>query len=299
MSTAGVQLPAKGAFRRYIILPNELTQYGLPDANRQNNMLSLVEAASVAIDAWCGRVDSEGNGSLVYSTYMERILMQARNRNIVRCSFKPLVAIPASVVNNLYASANTVPVNPATQQQIKTVTSNPLLFTNYFYTGCQPNTIAVTNVPGSTLSPFIGISGRYGATIRRSEYMIYPDLNYGANPIMIASMFGGPPAWVDVNIGMTDFDPQTGEIWVPAGIWASQYTEIVVIYNSGFDPLNMPRPIKTATAMLIRNYLSRGGGTTGLRSISSAGTANISFTPDLIDEYIQNVLLPFQNIIAY
>jgi hypothetical protein len=129
--------------------------------------------------------------------------------------------------------------------------------------------------------------------------MIYPDLNYGMNPLMIASFFGGPPNWTPIDLSMIDFDPQTGEIWVPAGLYLSQYTELVVVYNSGFDPLNMPRAIKQATAMLVRNLLSRGGGTTGLRSITTAGTANISFSPDLIDDHIQNILAPFVNIIAY
>jgi hypothetical protein len=258
-----------------------------------------VDAASASIDVHCGRIDSEGNGSLVYSTYMERLLMQARNRNIVRCSFKPLASIPASVVNNLSASANFIPTNTSTGEPIKAVTNNPLMFTNYFWTSCQANTVSVQNVPGSTLSPFIGVSGRYGATIRRSDASIYPDLNYGANPIMIASFFGGPPTWCNIDISQIDFDPQTAEIWVPAGIWASQYTEIVVVYNSGFDPLNMPGPIKQATAMLVRNFLSRGGGTTGLRSISTRGTANISFDPNLIDDHIKNILAPFCNIIAY
>lgn len=298
MSMAGIPYPARGPFQPRFILPSELTLYGLPDANRQPNILSTVDAASVSIDTYCGRLDSEGNGSLVYSTYMERLLMPNRN-NIVRCNFKPFTSIPASVITNLSASANFIPTNPSTNQPIKAVTSNPGMFTNYFWTGCQPNTIPVTNVPGSTLSPFIGASGRYGGTIRPSNVRISPDPNYGIGPLMIAAFFGGPPTWTTIDVSMIDFDPQTGEIWVPAGIWAAQYTEIVVVYNSGFDPLNMPRTIKQATAMLVRNFLSRGGGTTGLRSINTAGTANISFSPDLIDDHIASILAPFCNLIAY
>lgn len=299
MSTAGVAYPVRGPFSPRFILPNELTQYGFPDANRQPNILSIVDAASISIDTYCGRLDSEGNGSLVYSTYMERLLMQARNQNVVRVNFKPLVSIPASVVNNLSASANFIGVNPATQQQIKAVSSNPLMMTNYYWTGCQANTVAVTNVPGSTLTPFLGASGRYGGSVRGPNNMVWPDPNYGVNIITLAAFFGGPPIWTPIDISMIDFDPQTGEIWIPSGIWLGRYSEIVVIYNSGFDPLNMPRAIKQATAMLIRNFLSRGGGTTGLRSITTSGTANISFMPELIDEHIQNVLSPFTNLICY
>src|ERR1017187_168666 len=191
MSTAGIPYPSRGPFSPRFILPNELTSYGLPDANRQPNILAVVDAASISIDTHCGRLDSEGNGSLVYSTYMERLLMQSKNSNIVRCSFKPLVSVPPSVVNNLSASANNYPVNPATGQPIKAVTSNPQMFTNYFWTGVQPSTIAVTNVPGSTLSPFIGASGRYGGTTRGPNSFVWPDANYGVMPLMLAAFFGG------------------------------------------------------------------------------------------------------------
>ena len=294
MSSTPMTLPARGMFSPRYILPNELTSFGLPDANRQPAILSLVDAASSLIDQHCGRTDGTGQGSLVYSTYFERLLMQAINRNIVRLTFKPLIALSASTVNNLQASANYIPqlagkaVEGATQ----------LLFTNYFWTGCQPAVTPITGVPGSTISPIIGCSGRYSYG-RRGAQQIYPDLNYGANILQIAAFFGGPPNWVPIDLTMSDFDVATGEIWVPAGLYLGQYTEIVVQYDSGYDPLNMPRPIKQACVMLVRNFLSRGGGTTGLRSINTSGTANVSFTPDLIDTTVDRMLDPFKTVMAY
>lgn len=289
-------LPLRGVFTPRFIFPNELTMYGLPDANRQPVILSLVDAASSLIDIHCGRVDGTGQGSLVYSTYMERLLMQAINRNIVRLTFKPLVSITPSTINLLTASANNIPTNPTTSQ--KTAGAQQLLYTNYFWTGCQPNTVGVNGVPGSTISPILGCSGRYSYG-RRGTSQIYPDLNYGANILQIAAFFGGPPTWQVVDLTMSDFDVSTGEIWIPAGLYLGQYTEIVVQYNSGFDPTNMPRAIKQACAMLVRNFLSRGGGTTGLRSITTSGTANVSFTPDLIDTTIASMLDPFRTVMAY
>jgi len=250
-----------------------------------------VDAASSLIDVHCGRVDGYGQGSLVVSTYMERLLMQARNRNIVRVSFKPMTTLTPDVQQNLVASANNLAV-PANRQ------NSALLNTNYFWSGAQANTTPITGVPGSTISPIIGCSGRYGYT-RRSEYMIYPDLNYGMNLLQVAAFFGGPPGWTPINLTMADFAIDTGELWVPAGLYLGQYTEIVIIYNSGYDPLNMPRAIKQACAMLVRNFLSRGGGTTGLRSITAAGTANVSFSPDLIDTTIDRMLDPFKTVLGY
>lgn len=285
--------PLRGIFQPRFILPNELSQWGLPDANKQPAILSFVDAASSLIDQHCGRTDGTGQGSLVYSTYFERLLLQARNRNILRATFKPLVAVGANVVNNLQASANALPVTPAGKPL-----GNTLLGTNYFWTGCQANTIPVTNVPGSTVSPIIGASGRYGYP-RRSDAATSPDPNYGMNMLQVASFFGGPPGFVTIDATKIDFDVSTGEMWIPAGLYMSSYTEIVIAYNSGYDPLNMPRPIKQATVMLIRNFLSRGGGTTGLRSINTAGIANVNFSPELIDITIERMLDPFKNIVAY
>lgn len=292
MSSSPITYPARGIFSPRFILPNEITQYGLPDANRQPSILSLVDAASSLIDVHCGRIDGTGTGSLVYTTYFERLLMQAVNRNIVRLSFKPLVAIDQNTINNLQASANSVPL---TDKGKKLQSTQPLLFTNYFYTGCQPSTTPITGVPGSTISPIIGVSGRY-AYGRRGATQIY---DFGANIMQIAAFFGGPPTWQPVNMSLCDFDISTGEIWIPAGLYLSQFTEIVAIYNSGYDPLNMPRAVKQACAMLIRNFLSRGGGTTGLRSIITGGTANITFTPDLIDTTIDRMLDPYKTVMCY
>jgi len=289
MSTA--PFPVRGIFTPRFILPQEMTRYGLPDANRQPTILSLVDAASSLIDVHCGRVDGFGQGSLVWSTYMERLLMQARGRNIVRVNFKPMATVTADVQQLLVASANYLPASASRA-------NSSLLNTNYFWTGVQPNTAAINGVPGSTISPIIGCSGRYGYP-RRSDWAIYPDLNYGMNVLMIASFFGGPPNWAPINLGMSDFASDTGEIWVPAGLYMGQYTEIVIVYNSGYDPLNLPPAIKQACAMLVRNFLSRGGGTTGLRSITAAGTANVSFAPDLIDTTIDRMLDPYKTVLGY
>lgn len=288
MSATPQVLPARGTFQPRYVLPNELPLFGLPDVNRQPAILSLVDAASTLIDQYCGRTDGTGTGSLSYTTYVERILMQALSRNIARLTFKPLVAIPANVMANYQASANYIPPNP----------KNPLLNVNYFYSGFQANTLGINGVPFSSITPILGCSGRYSYG-RRSEAAIYPDFNYGANILQIAAFFGGPPNWTPVDLTQSDFDISTGEIWIPAGLYLANYKEIVVQYNSGFDPLNMPRPIKHACAMLIRNFLSRGGGTTGLRSMMLTGGANVSFTEDLIDSTVENMLDPFKVLMAY
>jgi hypothetical protein len=281
-------IPLRGPFSPRFLLQNETAQYGLPDANRQPNILALVDGASTLIDQHCGRTDGWGQGSLVYSTYMERIPLQARGRNVVRVSFKPMVGVDATTANALAASAN-MDIKPDT---------NPLFNKNWFWTGVQASIISNPQIPGNTLSPIIGCSGRYGYA-RRPDYVGFPDMNYGMNPLMIASMFGGAPGFTPIDVSKIDVMGDVGEIWVPAGIMLSSYTEIVCIYNSGFHPLYLPSTLKQACAMVVKNSLSRGGGVSALRSITAAGTANVSFTPDLIDSNIDNILDPFKNVVAF
>jgi len=93
------------------------------------------------------------------------------------------------------------------------------------------------------LSAIISASGRYGYG-RRDQQATYPDLNYGANILMVAALFGGPPQWTGIDPTMIDWYDQVGECWVPAGLYLSQYTEVIMTYNAGFNPLKIPNQIK-------------------------------------------------------
>lgn len=254
---------------------SEFKAFGLPDATQEPTIVTLVERASTLIDESCGRVDTDGCGSLVYTTYVERILLP-QGRNIFRLAFRPLVAVDDATVASLAASGS---------QSTKP---------NYYYTGVQPN--EQFRVGTTTLSPLISASGRYGYG-RRSQQNVYPDLNYAANVLMIASWFGGPPQFTPIDITNCDFDPKTGEVWVPAGLYLSQYTEVAVVYNSGYDPRHMPRAIKHACALIVMNMLSRGGGATGLKSFQ-AGKVSAQFVTELIDPTVDAMLQPFRVVSA-
>lgn len=261
------------AFQPRYLTQAELSSFGLPDVDDQPNILSLVDAASSLIDEYCGRTDGDGNGSLVYTTYSQRMLLP-EGRNIFRTMFRPLVGLSSTLATCLAASGQ-----------------------NY-YTGFTANTASPPNYDVTLgLSPIIGISGRYGYS-RRGSQQVYPDLNYGANILQIASFFGGPPQFTPIDITMADVDPITGEIWIPAGLYLSQYTEVFIQYNSGFDPRDMPKSIKHACAALCKNFLSRGGGTTGMKSFSVWRVSG-QFTDDMIDPTVDRLLRPFSTVLAY
>lgn len=259
-------------FQPVFIRSSEYDQYGLPDSAEVPTIDRLVMEASTMIDEHCGRKNSDGYGSLVYSTYTERQILVS-DYNILRLSQKPLAPIDATTRSDLIASG--------TQLQ-------------GYYTGFEANTIADQNHP---LSALISLSGRYGYR-RRGQSHVYPDLNMGMNTLQVASSFGGPPQWTVIDIGMTDVDERTGEIWVPAGLYLAQYTEIVAKYNSGFDPRRLPPTIKNACAMLVRNFLVRGGNTSGITGISGVGRINTMFDKNMIDDNIRDLLKNMKTVRA-
>jgi hypothetical protein len=269
-----------GSFQPRYIQPSELATFGLPSQIQYPTILNMVDEASTMIDESCGRTDTDGNGSLVYTTYCERLLLPV-GRNLVRLTFRPMVAVSLSTLLNLAASG----ANNVNNDDV-----------NCFYTGALPNTLTVGT--STTVSPLLSASGRYGYT-RRGQQAIYPDMNYGSSILQVAAFFGGPPQFTPIDVTMCDFDPRSGELWIPAGLYLSQYSEIFVSYNSGFDPTNMPRQIKHACASLIKNFLSRGGGATSVTDLSMGYHGiHATFTPDLIDPNIDRILQSFRTVRA-
>lgn len=258
------------------VLPQEYTQYGLPSSSDQPEIDNLVQMASLMIDEHCGRTDGDGNGSLVYSTYQQRILMQSPGRNLAEVPIKPLVAL--------------------TTAQIATLSGLPAASGDHFYTGALPNTIYKAD---GTLSSLLFASGRYSYT-RRDASAQYPDLNTIINPLQLVTMFGGPAPWIALDITNTDYDAKTGNLWIPAGLQLSRYNEIIITYNSGYNPLDMPKQIKMACAALTKNLMASGAGTTGIKS-QSLGRAgfSVSLSDDLIDKNIQNLIRAFVVVRTY
>jgi len=258
------------------ILPTELSKFGLPPESVQSDILTLIQMASSLIDVECGRIDGDGNGSLAYTTYVQRNLLQTRNRNLVTLAMKPVVAVSAATVAELALSGSAADAN-------------------YYYTGVVANT---TFAPWGELSGIIGASGRYGYT-RQDMSMAYPDLQALINPLNLVTLWGGPAPWVQIDITNTDYDKSTGELWIPAGLQLQRYAEVLIHYNSGYDPRNMPNAIKHVCAALVKNALGKGGGTTGMTSMMVQGAGNAQFSERLLDPTLDSYLRPYKTLRAY
>lgn len=273
---------AIAGFQPRFIAPQELASFNLPSSSALPTIMNAVEAASKLIDEYCGRTDGDGNGSLVFSTYTERRRLESPSRNIFQTSFKPLRALSATDLANVQAIESASGFGTGTGY-------------NSYYTGFAPNTQIQANT--GLLSPLLSASGRY-AYARRDSTKIYPDFNLGVNPLQVAGIFGGPPTWNNIDITQVDFDTQTGELWIPVGIYGYQYQEVQLQYNSGFDPTALPRSIKHACAAVIKNFLARGGGTTGVKALN-ASRINTSFDDTLIDSTVDMWLRNYIATVAF
>lgn len=284
--SALAQSDASAPYQPMFIFPSEYNKYGLPSSTDQPDIDNLVQTVSGMVDKHCQRVDSDGNGSLVYSTYTERLLNQSPGRNIMLLPMKPLQALQQADIDLLKGWAS----SGAWQQQVLGLTVTG----NFFYTGCLPS-INILN--DGRLSAVIGASGWY-AYQRRDIYPLSHDPYGIINPLNTQTFFGGPPPWIPIDMVNLSYDERTGEMWYAAGQWMERYTEIVVQYTSGFNPLALPSTLKQAVASAVKNILGMGGGATGMRAFR-AGKASVEFTPDLLDENIKRQLESFVAVRAY
>lgn len=267
------------------ILPDDFSTFGLP-SDPNCNAAGLVQFASAYIDEACGRIDGDGSGSLAYSTYVQRLLLQTRNRNLIHLAMKPIVPVDQATVDDLIALAAAAPTG-----EYSSLFQN----TQPYYTGVLPTTI---NSYNGTPSGFIAASGRYGYT-RQDRSVGYPDLYAMINPLNLVTMWGGPAPWVPVDATMIEYDPKTGEAWIPAGLQLQAYSEILCIYNSGYDPRKIPYTIKAVVAGLVKNAIVRGG-VTGITSLNFGKLgASYSFFQDLLDPMLDRMLTPFKTVRGY
>lgn len=263
-------------FTPLYIFEAELTSYGLPDVATFPDILNLVQFASAFLDEECGRIDGDGNGSLAYTTFFQRILLQTRNRNLIQLPMKPIVGITQATVDVLVALA--------------------AASGNHYYSGVIANTV---NQPNGDLSGVVAASGRYGY-VRQDQSVGYPDLWAPFNPMTLVTIFGGPAPWVALDVSAMDYDAKTGEAWIPAGLQLQRYSEVLIQYNAGYDPRSMPPVLKHVCASLVKNAMAKGNATTAMLGLTLGKSgANATFGANLMDPTLDRMLTPYRNIRAY
>lgn len=95
--------------------------------------------------------------------------------------------------------------------------------------------------------------GRYGYS-RRGGSNNYTLNEY--NLLAVMTQFGGPPIWENIDLSHTDFNQETGQVWLPAGIMLAYYSEARMCYLAGFTASSIPDIIKLAAANIINSQLA-------------------------------------------
>jgi hypothetical protein len=93
--------------------------------------------------------------------------------------------------------------------------------------------------------------GRYGYGTRLDQIKgLYSEFNLLAT----ISEFGGPPQWIPFPAAQSETSQVTHEIWLPAGLLLSYFTEMRLYYVSGFTQTNLPMAVKQACAQIVTAF---------------------------------------------
>lgn len=128
-------------------------------------------------------------------------------------------------------------------------------------------------------TPFVSVRARHGAP-------------RGPNAATLAEMvapFGGPPQWIELDPSQVDYTAETGELWLPAGIFGVPYMETELTYTAGYT--TVPEAVKLACAQMIRNVESHPAA--GVRTAQLDQLQLEYFTGSLVDEDTRRLLAPY------
>lgn len=159
-----------------------------------------------------------------------------------------------------------------------------------FDTKQMPNNRPLMLLPKNPVRNILKAQGRYAYNRRGSS------ANYSLNEynlLAVMTQFGGPPVWEEINVTVADFNPQTGEVWVPAGIMLAYYTEVRVYYVSGYLAAEIPDAVKFAVANIINTQVNvplQGN----LKSMKAGDTTLERFMDTIFDSDTRDMLAPYR-----
>jgi hypothetical protein len=142
-------------------------------------------------------------------------------------------------------------------------------------------------------SPVIAIlagQGRYGYERRGdSNDFILNDFNLLAT----LTAFGGPPVWEQFDVTKAGINPESGEVWVPAGVMLAYYSDVRLSYIAGFQYSNLPAEIKLACANVI-SAASNMPLSGSIKSMKAGDTGLERFAANYLDENTKDMLNPYR-----
>lgn len=150
-----------------------------------------------------------------------------------------------------------------------------------------PDKRSLTRVSSWPIARIHSILGtyRYG---RRSQQSagLFSDQNL----LALMQTFGGPPEWISVDVSQADFNPTSGEVWIPSGVFLAQYSDVRLYYVAGFSRDNIPPIIKSVTASAILSGLATKDFAGGIKVAKAGDNMLERFSSTLVDDDMRTQL---------
>lgn len=149
----------------------------------------------------------------------------------------------------------------------------------------------ITRVSKTPIIRLVSGIGRYGYG-RRGDGANYDMEEF--NLLAALSKFGGPPVWEIFQAAPSySWDPNTGQVWVPAGIMLAYYSDVKLRYLAGFAQANIPGVVKSACVMIIQALASQQGISGNIKSFKAGDTSLTRFAATLLDDDTRSSLRPY------
>jgi hypothetical protein len=148
------------------------------------------------------------------------------------------------------------------------------------------NTVRVSYVPLVAVAPattaIVSARGRYSVP-RRGEWPL-DDLNFE-----VSLLFGLPGTWTDITTSGIDVYADTGELTLPVNAIGLGFSELDVVYTSGFSTI--PDAVKFACAQLVRN--AQATPALNVRAGQLEQLQLQYFADTLLDQTVKTFLAPY------
>lgn len=294
----------------------DFASYGVPNATA-----AQVQQASAQIDAYLARREGliwapDGNGNPCYMAGMNPSLSLT-----LGAAIQPGTSVVVNVTGptGMLKVGSVLIADVATQSitealVVQAVVGQQVTFANVQFAHAQGATLAagltiveqrtmpedrpITMVAQTPVMSILSGVGRYGY-MRRGQDAVGSIDTY--NLLAVMSKFGGPPAWEAWTPQANSCDPETGTVWVPAGVLLAYYTEVRMHYVAGWTYATLPAEVKQACSNIVSNIAATAGLPRTMQKLQAGDTAMQRFNPQagvlnsfVMDDDTKMLLMPYR-----
>lgn len=148
----------------------------------------------------------------------------------------------------------------------------------------------ITTLAQWPLQKIMAAQGRYGYP-RRGDTATSSVNTF--NMLAVFTQFGGPPLWEGIDQTRVGFNPDTAQVWAPAGIMLAYFTDIRFSYIAGYTYSSLPADVKQACANII-NAAAEFPVNGAVKNQRAGDTAIERFAASNFDDDTKTLLNPYK-----